>query len=280
MTETSAYDSLVEIRGLSFFRGERAIFDDIDMDIRRGTITAIMGPSGTGKTTLLRLIGGQLKPQRGRITFDNVDVTRSGRRQLYQLRQRMGMLFQNGALLTDMTVFDNVAFPLREHTQLSEKLVRDLVLMKLEAVGLRGARDLMPNELSGGMARRVALARAIALDPMMIMYDEPFTGQDPISMGVLMRLIQVLNDALGLTSVVVSHDIAEAIQIADYIYLLAGGKIVAQGTSDELSRSDSAWAQQFLNGFPDGPVPFHYPAPDYRSDILSVSDGDTSRSSG
>jgi phospholipid/cholesterol/gamma-HCH transport system ATP-binding protein len=280
LTETSAYDSLVEIRGLSFFRGERAIFDDIDMDIRRGTITAIMGPSGTGKTTLLRLIGGQLKPQRGRVTFDNVDVTRSGRRQLYQLRQRMGMLFQNGALLTDMTVFDNVAFPLREHTQLSEKLVRDLVLMKLEAVGLRGARDLMPNELSGGMARRVALARAIALDPMMIMYDEPFTGQDPISMGVLMRLIQVLNDALGLTSVVVSHDIAEAIQIADYIYLLAGGKIVARGTSDELSRSDSAWAQQFLNGLPDGPVPFHYPAPDYRSDILSVPDGDTSRSSG
>lgn len=280
MTEASAYDSLVEIRGLSFLRGERAIFDDIDMDIRRGTITAIMGPSGTGKTTLLRLIGGQLKPQRGRITFDNVDVTRSGRRQLYQLRRRMGMLFQNGALLTDMTVFDNVAFPLREHTQLSEELVRDLVLMKLEAVGLRGARDLMPNELSGGMARRVALARAIALDPMMIMYDEPFTGQDPISMGVLMRLIQVLNDALGLTSVVVSHDIAEAIQIADYIYLLAGGKIVAQGTSDELSRSDSAWAQQFLNGLPDGPVPFHYPAPDYRSDILSVPDGDTSRSSG
>jgi phospholipid/cholesterol/gamma-HCH transport system ATP-binding protein len=280
LTETSAYDSLVEIRGLSFFRGERAIFDDIDMDIRRGTITAIMGPSGTGKTTLLRLIGGQLKPQRGRVTFDNVDVTRSGRRQLYQLRQRMGMLFQNGALLTDMTVFDNVAFPLREHTQLSEKLVRDLVLMKLEAVGLRGARDLMPNELSGGMARRVALARAIALDPMMIMYDEPFTGQDPISMGVLMRLIQVLNDALGLTSVVVSHDIAEAIQIADYIYLLAGGKIVARGTSDELSRSDSAWAQQFLNGLPDGPVPFHYPAPDNRSDILSVPDGDTSRSSG
>ncbi|HEB67805.1 MAG TPA: ABC transporter ATP-binding protein [Gammaproteobacteria bacterium] len=260
---------LVRIRDLHFARGDRPIFDGVDIDIRRGSVTAIMGPSGTGKTTLLRLIGGQLRPDRGSIEVDGEPVHRLRGAALYALRKRMGMLFQNGALLTDMDVYDNIAFPLREHTELSEELIRILVLMKLEAVGLRGARHLMPSELSGGMARRVALARAIALDPMMVMYDEPFTGQDPISMGVLVRLIRTLNDALGLTSIIVSHDIEETRAIADYIYLLSGGKVVAEGTSAELEASDSAWARQFLHGEPDGPVPFHYPAPDYAEDLLS-----------
>ena len=260
---------LVEIRDLHFARGGRKIFDGIDIDIRRGSVTAIMGPSGSGKTTLLRLIGGQLRPARGSIVIDGEHIAELSRGRLYQLRKRMGMLFQHGALLTDMNVFDNVAFPLREHTRLPEPIIRDLVLMKLHAVGLRGARQLMPSELSGGMARRVALARAIMLDPMMIMYDEPFTGQDPISMGVLVRLIRTLNDALGLTSVVVSHDVTETASIADYIYLLSDGKVVGQGTPQELGDSDSRWAQQFLQGLPDGPVPFHYPAPDYVRDLLA-----------
>ncbi len=260
---------LVRIRDLHYARGSRVIFDGVDIDIRRGTVTAIMGPSGTGKTTLLRLIGGQLRPDRGTIEVDGEPVHRLRGKALYTLRKRMGMLFQNGALLTDMDVYDNIAFPLREHTDLPESLIRILVLMKLEAVGLRGARHLMPSQLSGGMARRVALARAIALDPMMVMYDEPFTGQDPISMGVLVRLIRTLNDALGLTSVVVSHDIEETRAIADYIYLLSEGKVVAQGTSEELDASDSAWARQFLHGEPDGPVPFHYPAPAYAEDLLA-----------
>jgi phospholipid/cholesterol/gamma-HCH transport system ATP-binding protein len=259
---------LVQIRNLSFSRGDRMIFDGVDIDIRRGSITAIMGPSGTGKTTLLRLIGGQLKPDTGSVLVDGEEVQRLRRGALYRLRKRMGMLFQNGALLTDMNVFDNIAFPLREHTNLSETLIRTLVLMKLEAVGLRGARDLMPSELSGGMARRVALARAIVMDPMMMMYDEPFTGQDPISMGVLVRLIRTLNDSLGLTSIIVSHDIAETCAIADDVYLLSGGKVVAHGTNEELGKSDSAWAQQFLNGEADGPVAFHYPAPDYAEDLM------------
>ena len=219
---------LVKTRDLSFKRGDRVIFDGVDIDIRRGSVTAIMGPSGTGKTTLLRLIGGQLKPDKGSVIVDGENVHELRRSQLYQLRKRMGMLFQNGALLTDLNVYDNVAFPLREHTNLSENLIHKLVLMKLEAVGLRGARNLMPSELSGGMARRVALARAIALDPMMIMYDEPFTGQDPISMGVLVRLIRLLNDALGLTSIIVSHDIQDTLSIADEIYLLAGGKEIGR----------------------------------------------------
>ena len=264
---------LVEVRGLRFARGKRVIFDGVDLDIQRGKITAIMGPSGTGKTTLLRLIGGQLKPQQGSVHVDGLQVETLRHGALYQLRKRMGMLFQNGALLTDMNVFDNVAFPLREHTRLSESMIRDLVLLKLHAVGLRGARDLMPSELSGGMARRVALARAIALDPMMMMYDEPFTGQDPISMGVLVRLIRKLNDALGLTSVIVSHDIAETSSIADYIYLLSDGKVVGQGTADELKQSSSEWAQQFLKGLPDGPVPFHYQAADYLQDLLADANG-------
>lgn len=259
---------LVKVRGLRFARGSRMIFDGVDLDIQRGKITAIMGPSGTGKTTLLRLIGGQLRPQQGSVHVDGQQVASLRHAGLYQLRKRMGMLFQNGALLTDMNVYDNVAFPLREHTHLSEDMIRDLVLLKLHAVGLRGARELMPSELSGGMSRRVALARAIALDPMMMMYDEPFTGQDPISMGVLVRLIRKLNDALGLTSVIVSHDIAETSSIADYIYLLSDGKVVGQGTAEELKQSSSKWAQQFLKGLPDGPVPFHYPAADYLQDLL------------
>ena len=265
---------LVRIRGLRFARGERVIFDGVDLDIRRGGITAIMGPSGTGKTTLLKLIGGQLRPQAGSIEVDGLDVHRLSRDKLFELRKRMGLLFQSGALLTDLNVFENVAFPLREHTRLPESMIRDLVLMKLEAVGLRGARDLMPSELSGGMARRVALARAIALDPMMVMYDEPFTGQDPISMGVLVKLIRRLNDALSLTSIVVSHDVQETAAIADYIYLLSGGKVVAHGSPEALGRADSAWAQQFMQGLPDGPVPFHYPAADYATDLLAGGEGD------
>ena len=262
-------DILVSTRDLSFSRGSRNIFDGIDIDIKRGSVTAFMGPSGTGKTTLLRLIGGQLRPDSGNVIVDGEDVHALKRGQLYQLRKRMGMLFQNGALLTDMNVYNNVAFPLREHTDLPERLIRDLVLMKLHAVGLRGARKLMPSELSGGMARRVALARAIALDPMMIMYDEPFTGQDPISMGVLVRLIRLLNDTLGLTSIIVSHDIAETAAIADDIYLLSGGKVVAHGSADDLKQSGSEWAKQFIEGLPDGPVPFHYPADDYAHDLLN-----------
>lgn len=264
---------LVQIRGLRFARGSRPIFDGVDLDIRRGQVTAIMGPSGTGKTTLLKLIGGQLRPDAGTITVDGEDVHRLSHRALYDLRKRMGMLFQSGALLTDLNVYENVAFPLREHTDLPEPMIRDLVLMKLEAVGLRGARGLMANELSGGMARRVALARAIALDPMMIMYDEPFTGQDPISMGVLVKLIRSLNNALGLSSIIVSHDVQETAAISDYIYLLSGGKVVAHGTPAELGRSSSDWAQQFLQGLPDGPVPFHYRAAPYADDLLAGREG-------
>lgn len=261
-------EPLVKIRGLRFARSDRWIFDDVDIDIPRGKVTAIMGPSGTGKTTLLRLIGGQLKPNTGTIEVDGLNVPNLNTSALYILRQRMGMLFQSGALLTDLNVFENVAFPLREHTKLPESLIHHLVLMKLHAVGLRGARDLMPNELSGGMARRVALARALVFDPMMIMYDEPFTGQDPISMGVLVRLIRSVNDTLGLTSVIVSHDVHETAEIADVIYVISNGKVVGTGSPDELKNSDSAWVKQFINAESDGPVPFHYPAPDYAKDLL------------
>ncbi len=261
-------DTLVKVRGLRFAQGDRWIFDGIDLDIPRGKVTAIMGPSGTGKTTLLRLIGGQIKPHAGSIQVDGQEVSRLSRRELFALRKKMGMLFQSGALLTDLSVFDNVAFPLREHTRLSESMIRDLVLMKLQSVGLRGARDLMPSQLSGGMARRVALARSIALDPTMIMYDEPFTGQDPISMGALVQLIRLLNDALGLTSIIVSHDVKETAAIADYIYVLSGGKVMDQGTPEELNRSDSQWVLQFMHGLPDGPVPFHYKARPYFADLM------------
>lgn len=272
MTEAVANtkDVLVSVSDLSFSRGSKMIFDGISMEIERGKVTAIMGPSGTGKTTLLKLIGGQLYPHKGGVTIDGEVVHDLKHKELYQLRKRLGLLFQSGALLTDMTVFENVAFPLREHSDLPESMIYSLVLMKLQAVGLRGARDLMPNELSGGMARRVALARAIALDPMMIMYDEPFTGQDPISMGVLVQLIRLLNDALGLTSIIVSHDVQETCAIADYIYLVSAGKVVGRGTPEELRHSDSEWVQQFMNGFADGPVPFHYAARDYADDLLAV----------
>jgi phospholipid/cholesterol/gamma-HCH transport system ATP-binding protein len=259
---------LVEIRGLSFYRGKRAIFDNVNLDIYRGKLTAIMGPSGTGKTTLLRLIGGQLKPHAGTVVVDGLEVARLNYKQLYQLRKRIGMLFQNGALFTDLNVFDNVAFSLREHTKLPESMIRDIVLMKLEAVGLRGAHRLATSELSGGMARRVALARAIALDPMMIMYDEPFTGQDPITMGVLVSLLKRLNDALRLTSVLVSHDVAESLSIADYAYLISEGKVVDHGTPESLRQSQSPWVNQFLKGLSDGPVPFHYSAPEMQKDFL------------
>lgn len=263
-------DLLVRVRGLHFSHGPRVIYDGIDVDIPRGKVTAIMGPSGTGKTTLLRLIGGQWRPNAGAVEFDGVNVHKLARRELFELRKKMGLLFQSGALLTDLTVFDNVAFPLREHTKLPEALIRDLVLMKLNAVGLRGARDLYPEQLSGGMARRVALARAIALDPQMVMYDEPFTGQDPISMGVLMRLIRSLNDALGLTSIVVSHDVAEVLSIADYAYVISGGKVLVRGTPAQVQASESEWAQQFLKGEADGPVPFHYKAPPLADDLLGT----------
>jgi len=266
--QNQAEPSLVKVRGMSFKRGQRTIFDNIDMDIRNGKITAIMGPSGCGKTTLLRLIGGQLRPLSGSVTVDGLEVSQLGRRQLFQLRKRMGMLFQSGALLTDLDVFDNVAYALREHTDLPESIIKDLVIMKLNAVGLRGARHMMPSELSGGMARRVALARAIALDPMMIMYDEPFTGQDPISMGVLIRLIKRMNEALGITSILVSHDVAESASIADYIYVLSAGHVIGQGTPQELRVTDSAWVRQFMDGLPDGPVPFHYPAPEYDDELF------------
>lgn len=259
---------LISINNLTFSRDERKIFDDISLSFQRGKITAIMGPSGTGKTTLLKLIGGQLFPDSGSILVDNQNVHQLKRSNLYDLRKRMGMLFQSGALLTDLNVFDNVALPLREHTALSESMIRSLVLLKLQAVGLRGARRLMPNELSGGMARRVALARAIVLDPMMIMYDEPFAGQDPISMGTLIKLIKELNDALSLTSIVVSHDVAETLSIADYIYLLSGGKIIGQGTPEEIKNNDSEWIQQFLKGDADGPVHFHFPAQNYHNELL------------
>jgi phospholipid/cholesterol/gamma-HCH transport system ATP-binding protein len=266
----SSDNNLVSVQNLTFLRSNRIIFDNISLAIPRGKITAIMGPSGTGKTTLLKLIGGQLYPNQGQIMVDQQNVHTLRRRELYTLRKQMGMLFQSGALLTDMTVYENVAFPLREHTDLGESMIRTLVLMKLEAVGLRGARDLMPNELSGGMARRVALARAIALDPKIIMYDEPFTGQDPISMGALVKLIKDLNVTLKLTSIIVSHDVRETAAIADYIYVLSQGKVVGEGTPEQLENSPSEWVQQFMHGAADGPVHFHYSAHDYQDDLLSL----------
>ena len=261
---------MISIRNLTFSRGDRKIFDNISMQIMPHKITAIMGPSGTGKTTLLKLIGGQLKPDSGTILVNQQDIHQLSRSALYELRKKMGMLFQSGALLSDMSVYDNIAFPIREHTQLTESMIRTVVLMKLNAVGLRGARDLMPSELSGGMARRVAMARALALDPEMILYDEPFTGQDPISLAVLVKLIKTLNQTLHLTSIVVSHDVEETASIADYIYLMSEGKIVGQGSPDEIAHSDSEWVQQFMQGQADGPVPFHYPADDFSAELFTL----------
>ncbi len=262
--------NLVEIRGLFYSRGERIIFNGLNLDVPHGEITAIMGPSGTGKTTLLRIIGGQIRPDRGQVLVDGKDVCNLPRRDLFQLRRRMGMLFQSSALFTDINVYENVAFPLRVHTKLDERLIRNLVLMKLNAVGLRGARDLLPSQLSGGMARRVALARAIVLDPQIIMYDEPFTGQDPIAMGVLLALVKGLNESLGMTSLLVSHDIHETVSIADKIYVLADGEIIAHGSPKMLLEHSSARIQQFMQGSPDGPVPFHYPADDLEFDLFGT----------
>ena len=261
--------AIVEIRNLRYAVGGRSIFDGIDVDIVPGRITAVMGPSGTGKTTLLRLITGQLIADSGSVMVAGEDMGKLRGEALYALRRRMGMLFQNGALLTDLSVFENVAFPLREHTNLPERLIRQLVLTKLQAVGLRGAAELMPAELSGGMGRRVALARAIVMDPEILIYDEPFVGLDPISLGVILRLIRRLNDALGLTSILVSHDVHEIIAVADSVYLLSGGKVAAHGAPKDLQSNPSEVVRQFIGGLADGPVPFHFPAPDYFGELLS-----------
>lgn len=275
MTGTSiAQNTLVSIADLSFAydsdTGGRKILDGINMTIPRGKVVAIMGGSGCGKTTILRLIGGQLRPQRGGVTVNGQEVHTLNERGLYALRRQMGMLFQFGALFTDISVFDNVAFPIREHTQLPEELIRDLVLMKLHAVGLRGAAQLMPNELSGGMSRRVALARSIALDPQLIMYDEPFTGLDPISLSIVGQLIRRLNDALGASSIVVTHDVEVSLKIVDYVYFVSEGRIAAEGTPEEILNSDIPFVKQFVHAEPDGPVPFHYPAKGYREELLSA----------
>lgn len=258
---------LVELRNVTFGYGERIVLCDLSLQVPRGKVTALMGASGGGKTTVLRLIGGQNKAQQGQVLFDGQDVGRMNAAQLYAMRRRMGMLFQFGALFTDMSVLDNVAFPLREHTKLPEPMIRDIVLMKLHAVGLRGARDLMPSQVSGGMARRVALARAIALDPELIMYDEPFAGLDPISLGTAARLIRTLNDALGLTSILVSHDLEETFHVADHVVILGAGGIAAQGTPDEVRANPDPLVQQFIHAQPNGPVPFHYPAPSLEQDF-------------
>ena len=262
-----ATDNLVEIDAVSFGYGRRPVLEGISMRMPRGKVVAIMGGSGCGKTTLLRLIGGQLRPTRGSIRVGGRAVHELDRDGLYALRRRMSMLFQFGALFTDLSVFDNVAFPLREHADLPEAMVRDLVLMKLEAVGLRGAHALMPAELSGGMARRVALARAVVMDPMLVMYDEPFAGLDPISMSVVGSLIRRLNDALGATSIIVTHDVVESLQIVDYLYFVAEGRVVGKGTPDEIRAAELPVVHQFVHGEMDGPVPFHYPAPAYDHDV-------------
>lgn len=263
-------DNLVEIKDVSFTRDSRVIFKDININVKRGKITAIMGPSGTGKTTLLRLIGALIAPDKGQIFVNGKEIHKFNRKALYQARKKMGMLFQSGALFTHLSVFENVAFPLREHTCLNEFMLRDIALMKLEAVGLRGAQDLMPQELSGGMARRVALARAIVLDPELMMYDEPFTGQDPISMGVLVRLVKRLNELLNTTTILVSHDVPETCSIADYVYLLANGRVIAQGEPKVLENSKDPEVKQFMQGEADGVVPFHYPAKSYMEELMDA----------
>lgn len=263
-------DNLVQITNLTFARGQRLIFDGVDMMVKRGKITAIMGPSGSGKTTLLRLIGAQLQPDSGEILVNGANIHKLSRKALYEARRKMGLLFQSSALFTHLSVFDNVAFPLQEHTNLNPAMLRDIVLMKLEAVGLRGAAQLMPEQLSGGMARRVALARTIALDPELMMYDEPFTGQDPVSMGVLVRLIKRLNQLLQTTTIIVSHDVEETCSIADYVYLIAGGRLIGQGTPLELKQSTEPMVRQFMHGEADGAVPFHYPAKPYAEELLNA----------
>jgi phospholipid/cholesterol/gamma-HCH transport system ATP-binding protein len=272
-TAAADANNVAALHGVDYSIDGKPIFHKLDIAIRRGEVTAIMGPSGTGKTTLLRLITGQLRADAGRVVVDGRDVAQLSRRELYAMRRRMGMLFQNGALLTDLDVFENVAFPLREHARLPERLVRSLVLSKLHAVGLRGAARLTPQQLSGGMARRVALARAIVMDPQLLLYDEPFAGLDPISMGVVMRLIRSLNDALGISSIVVTHDVREISQIADSSYILSDGRVVASGTPAELREHPSPVVHQFMEGLADGPVTFHYPAPDYPAQLLDRSEG-------
>jgi len=268
LTMSDVSENLIEIEGLMYSRGQRVIFKDLNLTNKRGKITALMGPSGTGMTTLLRLITRQLIPQQGRILVDGVDIASLSRRKLYEMRQRFGMLFQNGALLTDINVFENVAFPLREHTKLSNRLIRHIVLTKLHAVGLRGAADMMPAELSGGMARRVALARAMVMDPEILIYDEPFVGLDPISMGVIVRLVRCMNDALDITSIIVSHDVAEVSTVADRSYLISDGKVAASGSPDELNAATSELVRQFMHGMADGPVAFHFDAPNYAKQLL------------
>ena len=264
-------ESLVELRNLTFGYGERVILDNISLSVPRGKVTALMGASGGGKTTILRLIGGQNKAQSGQLLFDGQDVTPMNQAQIYAARRRMGMLFQFGALFADLSVFENVAFPLREHTNLPDALIRDIVLMKLNAVGLRGARDLMPSDLSGGMARRIALARAIALDPELVMYDEPFSGLDPISLGTAARLIRQLNDSMGLTSIFVSHEVEQTFAIADHVIILANGGIAAQGTPQEVRESTDPLVYQYINALPDGPVRFHYPGASVEEDFGNAS---------
>jgi phospholipid/cholesterol/gamma-HCH transport system ATP-binding protein len=259
---------LIEIRNLSYSRGHREIFKGLNIEIPRGKVTAIMGPSGTGKTTLLRLITRQLIPDSGTILVEGIDISTLNQKALYQLRRRFGMLFQNGALLTDISVFENVAFPLREHTRLPNRLIRHIVLTKLHAVGLRGAADMMPTELSGGMARRVALARAMVMDPDILIYDEPFVGLDPISMGVIVRLVRKMNDALGISSILVSHDVQEIATVADCSYLISEGKVAASGSPDELHNTSSELVRQFMHGMADGPVAFHFSAPNYAEQLL------------
>ena len=263
-----ASDNLIEIRDLDYSRGRRQIFNGLNISIARGQVTAIMGPSGTGKTTLLRLITRQLIPDRGTILVDGIDIAKLSIKDLYILRRRFGMLFQNGALLTDINVFENVAFPLREHTHLPNRIIRHIVLTKLHAVGLRGAADMIPSELSGGMARRVALARAMVMDPDILIYDEPFVGLDPISMGVIVRLVRKMNDALGISSILVSHDVQEVSTVADCSYLISDGKVAASGSPDELSNTSSELVRQFMHGMADGPVAFHYAAPNYAEQLL------------
>lgn len=259
---------IVDVEGVHYSRGSKPIFRGLDIRFRRGEVTAVMGPSGTGKTTLLGLITGRLIPDRGRVLVNGHNVSALPRGQLYELRKHMGMLFQAGALLTDLTVFENVAFPLREHTRLPERLIRHIVLTKLHAVGLRGAWQLLPSELSGGMARRVALARAMVMDPSLLIYDEPFVGLDPISLGVIVRLIRRMNDALDISSIVVSHDVAEVSSVADCTYLISEGKVVASGTPEDLQKDGNEVVRQFMSGMADGPVPFHYPSPDYGEQLL------------
>lgn len=267
-THSDIAEPVVELRGVDAGYGERLILSGIDFSVRRGQLVAVMGGSGSGKTTLLRLVSGQLRARKGNVRVFGESLERISEKELYALRRRMGMLFQFGALFTDLSVFDNVAFPLREHTDLPESMIRDLVFMKLNAVGLRGAATLMPSELSGGMARRVALARSVALDPELIMYDEPFAGLDPISLGVIGQAIRKLNDALGAASILVTHDVVESLSIVDYVYLVSEGKIVAQGTPDEIRASTDPFVHQFIHAEADGPVPFHYPAPPLEESLL------------